>query len=142
MTTIDSRAPRFGQSIVAVALLVGFVFSAPVVIPITAILVGIGAAAGPEHDPLVRIATTVAQRGLGSRRSNSRQPVRAIDSQSMRISAISESATLAVATLLVIAGLSSVAWFLALLVAAVAATMAITNVCLGCEVYERLRSRR
>ena len=35
----------------------------------------------------------------------------------------------------------TLAWVFGLLVAVVAATMAITRVCLGCEVYERFRAR-
>ena len=38
--------------------------------------------------------------------------------------------------------MSSVAWVLALAVALAAALMAVTGVCLGCELYDRLQKNR
>lgn len=138
---IDSRGPRVGQTIIAVALVVGFVFSAPVVIPIAMVVVGIGAIAGPANDPLSRLSTSLVERGFGHRPGTPRRPARLEDPQALRTSTVAEAITLGAATVFVVAGVNSLAWVFGLLVAVVAATMAITSVCLGCEVYERLRDR-
>lgn len=138
---IDSRGPRVGQTIIAVALVVGFVFSAPAVIPIAMVVVGIGAVTGPARDPLSRLSSSVVERGFGRRPGAPRRPARLEDPQALRISTVAEAITLGVATVFVLADVTSLAWVFGLLVAVVAATMAITSVCLGCEVYERFRAR-
>jgi hypothetical protein len=53
-----------------------------------------------------------------------------------------ETAALLLASLIVAAGVDSLAWVIALAVALAAALMAVTGVCLGCELYEKLQKNR
>jgi hypothetical protein len=133
---IDSRGPRLGQAAVAVALVTGFVFSWWVLIPLAALVTAAAAVTGPERDPVTRLlsgawATRVRQR-----------PSTMEDPRALRLTSVLEAAVLVLATLIVAAGVSSLAWVLALAVALAAALMAVTGVCLGCELSEKLQRGR
>ncbi|MGI8792950.1 MAG: DUF4395 domain-containing protein, partial [Acidimicrobiales bacterium] len=52
---IDPRGPRFNQGVLTLALLVGFLFDARVVIPLFAVVLFIGAAFGAQYGPFLRI---------------------------------------------------------------------------------------
>jgi hypothetical protein len=134
---IDSRGPRLGQAAVAVALVTGFVFSWEVLIPLTALVTAAAAVAGPERDPVSRLLT----RGWAARVR--RRPSTMEDPQALRLTSALETAALLLAWLVVAAGVGTLAWLLALAVALAAALMAVTGVCLGCELHGRLnRGRR
>jgi hypothetical protein len=133
---IDSRGPRLGQATVAVVLVTGFVFSWTVLIPIVAVLAAVSAVVGPERDPFARFVNG---------RWGARVPPRTRtleDPRALRLSAAVEAAALLLAALVAAAGVESLAWVLALAVALAAALMAVTGVCLGCELYERLNRNR
>jgi Domain of unknown function (DUF4395) len=142
VTPIDSRGLRVGQAVVAVALLAGFVFSTPLIIPVAMIVVGIGVATGPVNDPLARLAASIIDRGPARRRAPADRPARLIDPLAQRITAAGEAATLAVASACLLVDVDGLAWIFGLVVAVVAATMAVTNVSLGYEVYERFNTRK
>jgi hypothetical protein len=133
---IDSRGPRLGQAAVAVALVTGFVFSLTVLIPLTAVVTAAAAVAGPARDPVSRLLAG----GWAARVR--RRPSTMEDPRALRLTSTLETAVLLLASLIVAAGVSSVAWVLALAVALAAALMAVTGVCLGCELYDRLQRNR
>jgi hypothetical protein len=64
------------------------------------------------------------------------------DPRALRLTSVLETAALLLASLIVAAGVSSLAWVVALAVALTAALMAVTGVCLGCELYERMQRNR
>jgi MFS family permease len=133
---IDSRGPRLGQAAVAVVLVTGFVFSWTVLIPLVALVTLAAALAGPERDPVTRLLTGDWAARVWRRPSTPEDP------RALRLTSVLETGVLLLASLLVAAGVSSLAWVLALAVALAAALMAVTGVCLGCELYEKLQKNR
>src|SRR5204862_5844729 len=54
-TPIDPRGPRFNQSVLTLALVVGFALQSWYVAPIFAVVLFLGAAFGPRYRPFLRI---------------------------------------------------------------------------------------
>jgi hypothetical protein len=133
---VDSRGPRLGQAAVAVALVTGFVFSWSLLIPVAALVTAAAAVAGPERDPVTRLLA-----GSWAARVR-RRPSTMEDPRALRLTSALERAALLLASLIVAAGVGSLAWVLALAVALAAALMAVTGVCLGCELYDKLQRNR
>ena len=61
---IDPRGPRFNQSVLAISLLVGFVFQWPIVAPIFAVVLLLGAAFGAAGGAMFAQAVAPVQRIL------------------------------------------------------------------------------
>jgi len=118
---VDARSDRVAQSLVGIVLLGGFVFRAPWVMPLLAIVLAIGAAGGPAVSPIHwAFARFVAPR---------LEPTTAtVDGASVRASDIAGAVTLGVASLLWIAGVGSLGWLLAVLVAIAAIIAATTRI--------------
>lgn len=118
---VDARSDRVAQSLVGVVLLGGFVFRAPWVMPLLAIVLAIGAAGGPAASPIHwAFARFVAPR---------LEPTTAtVDGASVRASDIAGAVTLGVASLLWIAGVGSLGWLLAVVVAIAAIIAATTRI--------------
>ena len=133
---VDSRGPRLGQAVVAVALVTGFVFSWSLLIPLTAVVTAAAALTGPGRDPVTRLLEAPWAARVR------RRPATLEDPRALRLTAVLETAVLLLASLVVAAGVASLAWVLALAVALAAALMAVTGVCLGCELYDRLQRNR
>jgi hypothetical protein len=118
---VDARSDRVAQSLVGIVLLGGFVFRVPWVMPILAIVLAIGAAGGPAASPLHwAFARFLAPR---------LEPATAtVDGESVRASDIAGAVTLGVASLFWIAGLGSLGWLLAIVVAIAAILAATTRI--------------
>jgi len=112
------------------------VFSISVLIPLMMIVTAAAAVAGPERDPVSRLLAG----GWAARVR--RRPTTMEDPRALRLTSVLETGVLLVASLIVAAGVSSLAWVLALAVALAAALMAVTGVCLGCELYDKLQRNR
>lgn len=131
---IDARGPRFNQGVLTVALLAGFVFHASWVIPVWAVVLGLGAALGPRYGLFLRLYREFIAPRLGP-------PTTMEDPRPPRFAALIGTVFLGLGTLLLLGGESGLAWILALLVAALAALAAVTGICVGCEAYVWLRRR-
>ena len=131
---VDSRADRTVQALIAVIVLAAFVFRQIWILPVLGVLVGAGAAFGPQGNPLHRLfAAWVAPR-LPAARSHE-------EASALRVQDAFATALLALATLAMVIGLNAVAWIIALVEAGVAAVAATTGVHLGVMVRDRIRRR-
>jgi hypothetical protein len=132
---IDPRAPRFNQSVLTVALVIGFVFQWWYIAPIFALVLFIGAAFGPKYGPFLRFYGQVIKPRLAP-------PKELEDPRPPRFAATVGVIFLTAATIAFAAGLTALGWVLALVVAVLAALAATTGICVGCEMYLWVARRR
>jgi hypothetical protein len=132
---IDARAARFELVATAVVLLGGFVFGIIWVIPGLAAVLAVGVGLGRRANLFGQLfQTLVAGRLKGATATEPESQV--------RFSELFAVAVLSVATLLFAAGLSGLAWLVALIEAGVCALHAATGVSLELAVRERLPGPR
>jgi hypothetical protein len=132
---IDPRGPRLNQAVLTVALLIGFLTDARLVVPLFALVLFLGAAFGPKYGPVLRLYADVIRPRLTP-------PAELEDPRPPRFAAAIGVAFLAAATAAFAAGAPGIAWTLALVVAVLAGLAAVTGICVGCEVYLLLARRR
>ena len=132
---IDPRGPRFNQTVLALSLLLGFVLQVPVVAPIFAFVLFLGAAFGPRYGPFLRIYAELVKPRLAP-------PTELEDPRPPRFAATVGVVFLSAATLSFLAGATALGWALALIVAALAGLSAVTGICVGCEIYLLVARRR
>lgn len=132
---IDPRGPRFNQSVLAVALLLGFVFQWWYVAPIFAVVLFLGAAFGPQYGPFLRLYVEAIKPRLAP-------PSETEDPRPPRFAATVGVLFLVAATLAFAADKMPLGWALSLIVAALAGLAAVTKICVGCEVYLFIARRR
>ena len=132
---IDPRGPRLNQAVLAIALLGGFLADWRPVIPLFAVVLFLGAAFGPRYGPVLRFYAEIVRPRLAP-------PTELEDPRPPRFSAAVGVAFLGSATLALVAGASTLAWVLALIVAALAGLAAVTGLCIGCELYLIAARRR
>jgi hypothetical protein len=131
---VDARILRLQQGIVAVVLLAGFVFSIGWLFPIAAVLPGLDAALGQSGPTPTFWRIAIAPRVGPSR---ARETATAV-----RFQALIVFAALVVATLLLLAGLGTLATLLAIVVAGIGAAAATGLFCLGAELDRQTKPRR
>jgi hypothetical protein len=131
---IDARMPRFNQGVLALALVVGFVFGQVWVLPVWGVILLLGAAFGARYGLFLRLYADVIRPRLGP-------PTTLEDPRPPRFAAAVGTVFLAFATLALVTDHSGVAWALALIVAALAALAAVTGICVGCEIYVSIKRR-
>ncbi|MGI8809263.1 MAG: DUF4395 domain-containing protein [Acidimicrobiales bacterium] len=132
---IDPRGPRFNQAVLAVALLGGFLFDWPPVVPLFALVLLIGSALGPRYGPFLALYAKVIRPRISPPREME-------DPRPPRFASAVGVVFLTAAALAFAAGHAGIGWGLALIVAALAALSATTGICVGCEVYLLLARRR
>ena len=133
MTASPPPLPRFDQGILALVLVTGFVFSAPLVIPLVAVVCGVSAVR-PEVSPVVKLITLLVEQRFGSAAGDS---VRAEGyPPPWRAAAALLCAILVVGTV-VLAIDRAPAWAFGLAAAALAALASVGGVCVGCQLYAR-----
>jgi hypothetical protein len=133
VSTLDSRVARFDQGVAALALLCGFVFAVPSVIPLVAVLQLISAV-HPAVSPVPRFfAEVAAPRLAGPPRPEAAAPWRA--------AAFLNAVLLGLGTLVLAIGDRGLAWAFGLPAAALAALASVGGLCIGCQLYTR-RTRR
>jgi hypothetical protein len=132
---IDPRGPRFNQTVLAVALVLGFVFQVWYVVPVFAVVLFIGAAFGPRYGPFLRLYASVIKPRLAP-------PAELEDPRPPRFAATVGVVFLTAATIAFLAGATVLGWVLALIVAALAGLAAATGICVGCEIYLVFARRR
>lgn len=118
----------------AVAVLSGFVFGAPYVIPVVAALSAATAVQG-EAAPLPTLYHTFLSPRL-------RRPPSVEDAAAWRTASGLTTALLGAATMVLLVGDEGLAWALALPAAALGALAGVGGLCVGCEIHARRRRRR
>ena len=131
---IDARRVRFEQGIVAVAILAGFVFRVPVVLPFLGAVLAAGAILGPRANPLHRIYDTILAPRLGP-------ALHVDDPGEARFADVLGVAVLAAASICLLVGLGGLAWILALVQAVASALRATAGIHVGSPLYRRIRRR-
>ena len=134
MPAVDARILRLQQGVVTVVLLAGFVFSIEWLIPVAAVLPGLDAALG-RSGPTSAFWRAVLAPRLGPSRNRD-------TTAAARFQALIVFGALVVATLLMLAGLDTLATLLAIVVAAVSAFAATGLFCLGAELDRQTKPRR
>lgn len=131
---IDSRRVRFEQGIVAVAILAGFVFRVPLVLPALGAVLAAGAILGPSANPFNRAYDTLLAPRLGP-------AVHVDDPGEARFADILGVGVLAGASVCLLVGLGGLAWILALVQAVASALRATAGIHVASPLYTRLRRR-
>jgi hypothetical protein len=142
---IDPRVPRFSQAMTGILLLVVFLIQdlwnpAIWAVPLLAVILGLGAILGPKANLwglLFRhVVRPIARLG---------PPVKLKDPAPTRFAMLLGTVFLAVATILLLTASTTtqwIGWALVLMVAALALLAAITNLCVGCEIYNLMLRQR
>ena len=122
----------------ALVLVTGFVFSAPLVIPVVGVVSAVSAVR-PDVSPVPRLIALLVEQRLGADAADS---VRGDGyPPPWRMAAALLTAILAVGTLVLVVGDRSVAWAFGLPAAGLAALASVGGVCVGCQIHVR-RSQR
>jgi hypothetical protein len=132
VSTVDSRVARFDQGVAALALLCGFVFAVPSVIPLVGVLMLLSAVR-PQVSPVPRFFAAVASPRLAG-------PPRPEAAAPWRAAALLNAVVLGVGALVLAIGDRGLAWALGLPAAALAALASVGGLCVGCQLYTRRRS--
>ena len=139
MTASPPPLPRFDQGLLALLLVIGFVFAAPEVIPIVAVVAGISAVR-PEASPVPKLITLLVENRFGadaveSLRTDGYPPP-------WRAAAALLAGVLAVGTLVLLVGDAGAAWAFGLPAAGLAALASVGGICVGCQLHARRAKRR
>jgi hypothetical protein len=131
--------PRFDQGLLALVLVTGFVFSAPLVIPLVAVVSGISAVR-PEISPVPKLISLLVEQRFGadageSMRAEGYPPP-------WRAAAALQAAILTVGTLVLAIGDRAPAWAFGLAAAGLGALASVGGVCVGCQLHARRAGKR
>jgi L-asparagine transporter-like permease len=138
VTASAPALPRFDQGFLSLVLIIGFVFSAPLVIPVVAVVAGISAWR-PEISPVPRLITLLVEQRVGPEASES---MRAEGyPPPWRTAAALLAGILAIGTLVLVVGDKSAAWAFGLPAAGLAALASVGGVCVGCQLHARRAGR-
>ena len=134
MTSSPPPLPRFDQGLLALLLVVGFVFAAPEVIPVVAVVAGISAVR-PESSPVPKLITLLVENRSGP---DAAEVLRAEGyPPPWRAAAALLAAILGVGTLVFLVGDNRAAWAFGLPAAALAALASVGGICVGCQLHAR-----
>ena len=125
---IDPRGPRFNQTVLTAALLVGFLADFRWIAPIFAGVLFLGAAFGPKYGPVLAFYAKFVKPRLGS-------PTELKDPRPPRFAAAVGVVFLLGATIAFLASGNFLGWTFVLIVAVLAGLAASTGLCVGCEMY-------
>ncbi|MBW2472909.1 MAG: DUF4395 domain-containing protein [Deltaproteobacteria bacterium] len=130
---IDVNIPRFNQACVAALTGLAFVLQWwPLVIAVGVVLVAT-ILGGPRYALFTRLYVRFIQPRTGG-------TIETEPSAPPRFAQLLGLGLLTVATVLFVLGLSTAGWVITLVVTALSALAAITQVCVGCRIYERVTS--
>jgi len=135
---VDKNGMRGGAGISAIVLLVGFVFQWRAVVPAIAVALAIGSLFGLRYSPLGATYRFIkkAFRLSVPLEPEEEPPPRFAQTLGFVVSGIG--------SLLFIPGWNAAGWALALLVALLQGLLAVTGLCIGCEIYlyvQRFKTR-
>ena len=138
MTASPPALPRFDQGLLALVLITGFVFSAPLVIPVVAAVAGVSAVR-PEISPVPRLIVLLVEQRFGAETADS---VRLEGyPPPWRTAAALLCLILAAGTLVLAVGDRSIAWAFGLPAAGLAALASVGGICVGCQLHARRSGR-
>lgn len=127
---IDRNGHRWGATISAAVLLIGFVFDAQILAPIFAVILGISSFFGLRYSLLgllFRAAKQVLKLNI---------PVEPEEEMPPRFAQLLGFVFLGLATLgFYVIDSGGIGWTLTLLVAGLQALLGVTGICVGCEMY-------
>lgn len=130
---IDPRGPRFNQAVVSVGLLGAYLADVRWLVGMMALALGLGAVFGAAYGPFLRFYALVIRPRLAA-------PSELEDPRPPRFAASLGTLFLLASVVSFLVGAPTLGWALTLLVAALAGLAALTNICVGCELY--LAARR
>jgi len=126
---VDKNGMRAGAGLSAVLLLVGFIPDWKFIVPVMAVVLGMGSIFGLRYSPLgatYRFAKKTFKLNI---------PLEAEEEPPPRFAQTLGLVFLGLGSLAFAFGWSSLGWGLALLVAALQGLLAGTGLCVGCEIY-------
>jgi hypothetical protein len=139
VTASSPPLPRFDQGLLALVLVIGFVFSEPLLIPVVAVAAAVSAVR-PEMSPVPRLVAGVVERRFGP---DAAETLRADGyPPPWRAAAALLAAILAVGTLVLLVGDRGIAWAFGLPAAGLAALASVGGVCVGCQLHGRRTGER
>jgi hypothetical protein len=130
--TPDARALRFEQAVVAIVLLVGFVFGWPLLVPAVGVVLAAPVVIGPQANVLRRAYDTVLAGRVGVDRTG--EPP-----ETTHLTRVVEVVLLSIATVFVALDVPVLVWLFGLSVVAITAVAATTGVNLVAVVSDRRR---
>lgn len=131
VTLVDPRAPRFGQTLTALFLLVGIVLGEPLLVFAVTVVLVTAVVTGYRVDLWATLWRHGAMRVVG--RPGAREPA-----APHRFAKLMGAGMTALASVLLLAGVPLVGYAVAGLVAALAGLAAVTDVCVGCQMYRQV----
>lgn len=138
MTAPAPPLPRFDQGLLALVLVTGFVFSAPLIIPVVAVISAVSASR-PEISPVPRLITLLVEQRFGS--DAGATLAAGGYPPAWRAASAFHAAILAVGTLVLLVGDRAAAWAFGLPAAGLAALASVGGVCVGCQIFTRRTGR-
>lgn len=135
---VDKNGMRGGAGISAIVLLVGFVFQWRAVVPAVAVALAIGSLFGLRYSPLGATYRFIKKAFRLS------IPVEPEEEPPPRFAQTLGFAVSGIGSLLFIPGWNAAGWTLGLLVALLQGLLAVTGLCVGCEIYlyvQRFKAR-
>jgi len=138
VTASTPPLPRFDQGLLALALVTGFVFSEPLMIPLVGVVAAISAVR-PEASPVPRLIALLVENRFGPEagdklRADGYPPP-------WRAAAALLAGVLAVGTLVLLVGDAGAAWAFGLPAAGLAALASVGGICVGCQLHARRANR-
>lgn len=130
---VDVNVPRFNQAIVALGTGLAFLFQAPILVALMAVVLVVSAFGSPATAPLTQLYVRVLRPRIdpdGPSEFETAAPPRF----AQRVG----SGFLIAASIAFAAGAAALGWVLTLIVTALAALAAATRICVGCIIYERV----
>lgn len=128
--TIDVDVPRFNQGVIAVVGGIAFLLDVPWLVGLAFAVLAISWAGGPRVAPLTRLWIDVVRPRL-----RPDGPRAFEDARPPRFAQLLGTVVLGAATVAFLVGLPAVGWALTLVVVALAALAATTEICVGCLLY-------
>jgi hypothetical protein len=136
---IDRNAHRWGAAISAVVLIIGYILDVRVLVPLMAVVLGIGTFLGLRYSPLGATYRFI------KKTLNLSIPVVPEDEPPPRFAQLMGFLFLVIGTIgFYVLENSAVGWTFGIIVAALQTLLGVTGICVGCEVYligKRLAAR-
>lgn len=133
LTTVDSAIPRFNQGCVAVTTATAFVLGWWPLVALVAVVLGVTRLAGHRYGLFSQVYVRFVQPHRSS-------PERREPAEPPRFAMALGTGALAAATLSFVLGADTLGWSITLVVTALSAFAAATNICVACRIYEGVRA--
>jgi hypothetical protein len=135
---VDPRQPRLGQGITGIALLIGYLLDAPVVLPVLAAVLALASVGGPAVNPYAWLFRGLRAAGLFGPPKELEEAAPPRFANTVGFVFLTAASVAHFAFDPPLAG-GWVAWGLGLVVSALALLAATTGLCVGCELYVYIR---